>query len=208
MELPGNIEQLNHAYISSVLAAGDIWSMLEEKNGLKKNGNPDVLELELETFGIDESRALIEWAIKKPFGYNKKIAVISALSVTIEAQNALLKLFEEPPEKTHFFLLTPQVGSILPTLLSRVRLLDKSQNIGLDKAREFLAGNIRERLKMIAPIVKNKDKEKARNIVAAMNRLMKDERLLQAEKYLSGRSPSIKIIMEYLAVIMVDSRHV
>lgn len=34
-------------------------------------------------------------------------------------QNALLKMLEEPPEKTHFFLLTTQMGRLLPTIRSR-----------------------------------------------------------------------------------------
>lgn len=34
-------------------------------------------------------------------------------------QNALLKMLEEPPENTHFFLLTTQMGRLLPTIRSR-----------------------------------------------------------------------------------------
>ncbi|MDB5477959.1 MAG: polymerase subunit delta [Alphaproteobacteria bacterium] len=34
-------------------------------------------------------------------------------------QNALLKLLEEPPAKTHFLLLTTQIGALLPTIRSR-----------------------------------------------------------------------------------------
>lgn len=178
------------------------------KLGLSRAGNPDVLLLELETFGVDESRSLSEWAIRKPFGDNRKVAVISAAAVTVEAQNALLKLFEEPPLKTHFFLLTPQARSLLATLLSRVHMLGENADGLLDKAEKFISLDVGGRLKLISPIVKNKDKEKARLLVSALCQLSRDERALQAEKYLSGRSPSVKIILEHLAVVMVDSKHV
>jgi DNA polymerase-3 subunit delta' len=36
-----------------------------------------------------------------------------------QTQNALLKMLEEPPAKTHFILLTSQIGSLLPTIRSR-----------------------------------------------------------------------------------------
>jgi DNA polymerase III delta prime subunit len=207
LRILGNLEQLSHAYVSSSLTAEDIWRLMADK-GFIKQSNPDALELELETFGVDESRDLSLWAIKKPFGNNRKVAVISAISVTVEAQNALLKLFEEPPERTHFFLLTPQAKSLLPTLLSRVHTLGENVDLESDKAKKFLAGDISERLKAISSIVKNKDKEKARNLVSALSALIKDERLVEAEKFLSGRSPSVKIILEHLAVVVVDSKHV
>jgi DNA polymerase III delta prime subunit len=211
LRTPGKLEKFNHAYVSSSLSLGDVWHMLEDA-GFTKQGNPDVLELELETFGVDESRSLSLWAIKKPFGQNaeadRKVAVISTLSVTVEAQNALLKLFEEPPERTHFFLLTPQAKSLLPTLLSRVHTLDEGVDLESDKAEKFLCGNVSERLKIIAPIIKNKDKEKARNLVSALSSLTKSEKLVEAERYLSGRSPSVKMILENLAVSMLQSKNV
>jgi hypothetical protein len=214
MDRLGSLEKLNHAYVSSVLGQEDIWLLLAPL-GVERKGNPDVLELEVETFGVDEARYLSEWAIKKPFGNNLKIAVITALSVTVEAQNALLKLLEEPPERTHFFLLASQVKSLLPTLLSRVHILGGVLDVESDKAKKFISGNISERFKIISPIVKNKDKEKARSLVSALSRLTKDlpdgkagERLSQAERYLSGRSPSVKIILEHLATLVLDSKHV
>lgn len=40
-----------------------------------------------------------------------------------EAQNALLKLLEEPPEKTVFIMTTSRPRLLLPTVLSRVQKL-------------------------------------------------------------------------------------
>ena len=44
--------------------------------------------------------------------------------MTISAANALLKILEEPPEKTLFFLLSSQPGRLLPTIRSRCQQLD------------------------------------------------------------------------------------
>jgi DNA polymerase-3 subunit delta' len=42
-----------------------------------------------------------------------------AHTMTVPAQNAFLKILEEPKENIIFFLLTDRVGSLLPTLISR-----------------------------------------------------------------------------------------
>ena len=45
------------------------------------------------------------------------------------SRNALLKILEEPPAQTWFFLLTSQKGAILPTLLSRLRSFGFAQRL-------------------------------------------------------------------------------
>ncbi|MEP3631208.1 MAG: DNA polymerase III subunit delta' [Hyphomicrobiales bacterium] len=54
-----------------------------------------------------------------------RVAIVdSADQMTISAANALLKILEEPPEKTLFFLLSSQPGRLLPTIRSRCQQLD------------------------------------------------------------------------------------
>lgn len=43
--------------------------------------------------------------------------------LTIPAQNALLKLLEEPPGNTHFYLTCSSASSLLPTIRSRAQLV-------------------------------------------------------------------------------------
>ncbi|QCE32160.1 hypothetical protein FAI41_00335 [Acetobacteraceae bacterium] len=53
-----------------------------------------------------------------------RVAVIDgAENLSISAANALLKLIEEPPPRTVFFLITSRLGSIQDTIRSRCRLL-------------------------------------------------------------------------------------
>jgi DNA polymerase III subunit delta' len=47
------------------------------------------------------------------------VVVDSAHTLTVEAQNALLKLIEEPPPDTLFILVTDHVQALLPTVRSR-----------------------------------------------------------------------------------------
>ncbi|MBP9710691.1 MAG: hypothetical protein KBD50_00275 [Candidatus Pacebacteria bacterium] len=72
---------------------------------------------QFERFGIDEARALIEQAQLKNFG--SATFFIATGSLPTEAQQALLKLFEEPQPGTMFVLLVPY-GTIIPTLRSRM----------------------------------------------------------------------------------------
>jgi len=51
---------------------------------------------------------------------NKRLIVIAAEKFNIYAQNALLKLIEEPPKNIDFLIVTNSKHSLLDTLLSRV----------------------------------------------------------------------------------------
>lgn len=51
------------------------------------------------------------------------VIVDSAEYLNITSQNALLKILEEPPEKTVLILTTSQPGSFLPTIRSRCRMI-------------------------------------------------------------------------------------
>lgn len=48
--------------------------------------------------------------------------ILNAPSYSIEAQNALLKILEEPPQNVHFVLIAPSKNALLPTILSRLHI--------------------------------------------------------------------------------------
>jgi len=55
---------------------------------------------------------------------SKKVLLIKEIEkMSFEAQNALLKITEEPPQNTIFFFLSNDENKILPTIMSRVRLI-------------------------------------------------------------------------------------
>lgn len=91
--------------------------------------SPDHLTIEPETpvaaIGIEEIRNLKTWAALKPFQTTFKVVLIrKAQNLTVEAQNAMLKLLEEPPEQTIIVLTVDDAKNLLPTVISRCTQLD------------------------------------------------------------------------------------
>ncbi len=75
--------------------------------------------------GIDVIRTeLIEKVSLKPTMNKAKVFVVyEADRMTRASQNAILKTLEEPPAKTYIFLVTEQLGALLPTIRSRAQVL-------------------------------------------------------------------------------------
>ena len=90
----------------------------------------DVFDLTESDSGIAEVRAVKTFLSRKPFASPKKAVVIEGDLLTLEAQNALLKTLEEPPQNSVIFILTTTEDKLLPTILSRCtthKLLSKTQ---------------------------------------------------------------------------------
>ena len=76
------------------------------------------------SIGVDEIRRLRQAASKVPQESKKKIFIIEdAQNLTAEAQNAFLKILEEPPEDTVFILTCSKEEALLETVLSRLTRL-------------------------------------------------------------------------------------
>ncbi len=74
-----------------------------------------------ENIGIDEARRLKNFLYQKPVVASRRTAIVyQADSLTEAAQNALLKIVEEPPGDTLLILIARREESLLPTLLSRL----------------------------------------------------------------------------------------
>lgn len=134
--------------ISSPARALDhLYSLCRELN-ISVANNPDLVFFSAEIFGIDEARKLGILASRKAI-IGPKIFFISPTRITIEAQNALLKTFEEPFPLTFFFLVLRDESVLLPTLKSRmqaVRLSDDRNFVALDMVDEFLSLSLQKKL--------------------------------------------------------------
>ena len=98
------------------------------KKALGKN-HPDIIMVNHEkpgTISIDEIREqVIHDVAIKPYSSPHKVYIIpDAEMMTVQAQNALLKTIEEPPEYAVIMLLTSNVDALLPTIQSRCVRLD------------------------------------------------------------------------------------
>lgn len=72
------------------------------------------------TLGIEAVRGLKNFLMSRPAVGKRRVAIIEhAESLTSQAQNALLKIAEEPPAKALLILVTKSAETLLPTVLSR-----------------------------------------------------------------------------------------
>lgn len=74
--------------------------------------------------GVDESRSIMKKLSLKTYSDKYKIMIIWLPErMNAQAANKLLKILEEPPEKTIFLLLCDNGETILPTILSRCQII-------------------------------------------------------------------------------------
>lgn len=90
---------------------------------------PDVIYISHEkpgTIGVEDIRAQINGTVAiKPYSSPRKVYIMNeGEKMTVQAQNALLKTLEEPPEYTVIIILTTNVEALLPTILSRCVVLN------------------------------------------------------------------------------------
>lgn len=155
-------DKVSHAYIlngekgsgKKMLASLFAMTLQCEKHGSEpcgechsckqaRSGNhPDIIKVQHEkpnTISVDDIRVQINNDIGiKPYSSPYKIYIIpEAELLTVQAQNALLKTIEEPPEYAVIFLLTENAESLLPTIMSRCVML-KLRNIRTTLIRKYL----------------------------------------------------------------------
>ena len=186
---------------------------------IARSGNPDFSVREYVSFSIDDARELRTWQELVPQSGEHKVSVIYADFITREAENALLKTLEEPVAGTHIFIAIPNPHVLLPTLLSRVRVV-MPESDGEDltlPAKRFLAMNRGERLAFVAKLVEKSDDEEAaaevrERALTLMNSLETElaqdveknkkaiESILQFKKYVYVSGASSRMLLETLAL--------
>jgi len=156
------MKKISHAYIiNGEKASGkefiaDIFAMtLQCEKGEKEpcqschsckqalSGNqPDIIKVTHEkpnTIGVDDVRTQINSDVAiKPYSSPYKVYIMNeAEKMTVQAQNALLKTLEEPPEYAVILLLVTNLNTLLPTILSRCVVLNMKP-VSDEKVRRFL----------------------------------------------------------------------
>jgi len=112
----------------------------ERDHALARRGaHPDVIELAppegKERVGIDTVRSAIRTAQFAPVQGDRKVCLIPmAEGLTTEAANALLKTLEEPPREMAFVLLAAHTTDLLPTIVSRSRIVRMPPSANSDLA--------------------------------------------------------------------------
>lgn len=215
-------KNLHHAYLiegerQAVFAK--LTRFLKNEIGIANIGNPDFWYSEFEKFGIDDGRRLKDLQSKRSVTGLPRVFIISTFFFTKEAQNTLLKVFEDPTPNTHFFLITSSAESILPTLKSRLFIVsDDSASVSSEEitaqASAFLRGNIAKRIEIIKSFIENKDKSGTIAFLDALEAALHCgdggssiqkhagvfDDIIKCRSYLYGNAPSVKMILEHLAI--------
>ena len=98
--------------------------------------------------GIADIRGLQQKIILKPIhGIQKAIILEAFLGITPEAQNAFLKILEEPPASTILIILATSLDFFLPTILSRCNVIYNEKIKTLTKEDEAIGLKTIEELK-------------------------------------------------------------
>jgi DNA polymerase-3 subunit delta' len=99
----------------------------------KSNTYPDHLLIESggKSIGVDQVRQASRFFEKTAqIGQCKTSLITTAHHMTVSAANALLKTLEEPNANNYIVLLTSEVETLLPTIISRCYLIDIRPPVG------------------------------------------------------------------------------
>jgi len=221
MDLNLKDENLHHAYClignnSEVTKQLEVF--LDKKLGFCVQGNPDFLYGEYDVLNIDDARNLNKLHDKRPVLSDKKIFVVCTNFITEQAQNAMLKMFEEPRGDTHFFLIMPRMG-LIDTLRSRmIILMGENNDDSLFNAEEFLKMEVGRRIGKVKEFMDSisEDDLSKMEVVKFINALQFElrkhikgskeypaviEEIENVRQYALDQSPSLKMILEHIAII-------
>jgi len=192
---------MHHAYllVGGSAEAEEFLHDFWRERGVTLKGSPDFFAWREALFGIEEARKLAEAAAKKAFT-GKKIFLVAPERITVEAQNALLKTFEDPYDNTHFFLVAREAELVIPTLRSRMQTLHVKSSVEGHGAENFLQLSVKERLNFVRKFV---DHEK--NLSAFLDELLRISRsrkVYDVRKWSDDRAASPRLILEHLAVVL------
>lgn len=210
-------DSLHHAYFiegdrDAVVA--DVEAFLSGELGIVRQANPDFHFAVHESFGVDESRELAAAQGLRPVMGDRKVFVLAIRGITHEAQNALLKVFEEPTPGAHFFVVSPSSRILLPTLRSRMVVvthlsaLQSGEAQAVADAKAFMSLGVKDRMALVQPIVEEKDRPRAEAFLQALIGELRTAGKVKAVRevlpllgYLKDRASSLKLILERAALL-------
>lgn len=171
---------------------------------------PDKVELHFDSLGVDESRLLKTSQINRSLSGGRRFFVISFYDITIPAQNALLKVLEEPSSQTIFFILTTTIEKLLPTVISRCQVITQlpletiSPQIKL--ADQFICSGPKQRLDLIEKYFNSKEIDNRikwhnfLNILETKIKLSAIEKIWQNRRWLQRSGYPLNFITNHLAI--------
>lgn len=223
-----SIKNLNHhaySFVGGVSIAEQIINDLEKIHKIVSVGNPDFMFRKSSNLTIDDARDIISFHDIRPVGDSqKKVIILIIENITNEAQNALLKTLEEPADYIHFFLIISSRHLLLPTIQSRLLFIDdikEEKNAEYEEdlntlVSKFQKATLSKRLEMAKKITDEISDDKKtkkyaidfvdrleaeiRKDIGIKNAIKQLEAISFAKSYMNDRAPSIKMLLEYVAM--------
>lgn len=191
------------------LYADTLWKEINVISPAHRYFNQTVLD-------IETARNLISF-VQSPYS-GEKIALVSFHTATLPAQNALLKVLEEPSSNVRFILTTTAKSNLIDTILSRVRHVPLADVASQEDAYRFLELDPLSRMKLpavVAMLAKQdeegrKDRESIKAFILSLASVAAERNvssqyvteILQMASYSSDPSASGKALLEYLALLL------
>ena len=120
---------------AALVAGGDAAAEDRALRGL----HPDLTEVlpEGAFTTIGQVREILRLAASRPFEGARRVFILQADTLNVQAANALLKTLEEPEGETVFVLLATSREGVLPTILSRAQAV-RFNPVPADEVARFL----------------------------------------------------------------------
>ena len=122
---------------AALVAGGDAAAEDRARRGL----HPDLAEVRPEGAftTIGQVREILRLASGRPFEGARRVFILEADTLNVQAANALLKTLEEPEGEAVFVLLAGSREGVLPTILSRAQAV-RFNPVPVAEVEEFLRG--------------------------------------------------------------------
>ena len=133
---PRGIGKATLAYKIAKMVYGNVgdFFIIDMAHNIDKDGKP---KPDAKNISVYTVRAMIEkMQMSSMSGEWRVILIDSVDELTTSAENAMLKLLEEPPAKTLFLLIVHQLANVLPTVRSRARV-EKMHPLTVGELREL-----------------------------------------------------------------------
>lgn len=153
-------------------------------------GHPDIFETDgikekskSKSFTVDTIRAIRDDAFVVPNESDKKIYILkNGHNMNEQAQNAILKILEEPPSYVYFIIVTESKSTMLETVLSRVQVYSLLSDEGVVTEKEAtavknIAGailNVNELALMEQTAVFQKNNQFAKSVLILLTEVFRD----------------------------------
>lgn len=227
--------------ISTIIVSSSLQDRIEKINNILAENklsfnHPDLLIFDDdEKLGVEAVKKIKEFFSLKPYSAKGKgIAILSSQKLTLDAQNSLLKILEEPPENAIILLGADSDKNFLPTILSRCQVVSLESHALPSGARvksselekyypdieKLINSNMDERFAFVEKLEEKEEFIRAlvsffSNVISSNQSVISNDseksrildfsnKLLDAEKYLSSKGNQ-RAILEYLMLSLPDS---